>query len=104
MKQNVVDLESTLSDLNAQLQATVNENNMTVKELQKIQSRYDILKVKSAKEMEDLSRELKEEQTMREEEQRLSEDKPQELKVDYESNSRPCNLSAIVESGRCHWY
>eukprot|EP00586_Coscinodiscus_wailesii_P018788 CAMPEP_0172508778 /NCGR_PEP_ID=MMETSP1066-20121228/214795_1 /TAXON_ID=671091 /ORGANISM="Coscinodiscus wailesii, Strain CCMP2513" /LENGTH=161 /DNA_ID=CAMNT_0013286937 /DNA_START=143 /DNA_END=628 /DNA_ORIENTATION=+ len=57
---------------------------MTVKELEKLQIRYDILKIKSAKEIEDLARELKEQQTMREEEQRLTEDKLQELKEDYE--------------------
>jgi hypothetical protein len=41
---------------------------LSIRIMQKLQSRYDILKIKRALEMEDLAWELKEEQKMREKE------------------------------------
>ena len=61
LKQTVVDLENDIAELNAQLQSAVSDGAMTEKELQKLRSGYDILKVKSAKEIEDLEQKVKQE-------------------------------------------
>lgn len=84
LKQTVVDLENDIAELNAQLQSAVSDGAMTEKELQKLRSGYDLLKVKSAKEIVDLEQKVKQEQMLREQEQKVAEDELQELREKHE--------------------
>jgi len=85
LKQTVVDLENDISELNAQLQSALDDSALTEKEFQKLQDRYDIIKVKSAKEIEELTQKLKEEQLIREQERKIAEDELQELREEHAS-------------------
>eukprot|EP00586_Coscinodiscus_wailesii_P012784 CAMPEP_0172490960 /NCGR_PEP_ID=MMETSP1066-20121228/21605_1 /TAXON_ID=671091 /ORGANISM="Coscinodiscus wailesii, Strain CCMP2513" /LENGTH=208 /DNA_ID=CAMNT_0013259719 /DNA_START=67 /DNA_END=693 /DNA_ORIENTATION=+ len=88
LKQTVVDLESDIAELNAQLESAVKDGAMTEKELQRLRSGYDILKVKSAKEIADLEQKVNEEQTIREQERKVAEGELQELREEHEKRLR----------------